>query len=74
MTKNRSEARQHAELVFSKLQAPASLRERAFEDIDAIRAAGAERTPELRKARLVKELRGKETLEARPASKLPEAP
>lgn len=58
--------------VFSKLQEPSSARERAFDQIDAIRAAEAEKTQKLREARLAKELRAKEMLDARSASKLPD--
>ena len=72
VTENRSEARERAELVFSKLQAPASARERAFDEINAIRTAGAEKTLRLREARLAKELRDKETLKAHSASTYPE--
>ena len=67
IAENRSEARKHAELVFSKLQAPSTVRERALDKIDAIRAAEAEKTQILRQARLAKEM-----LDARSASKLPD--
>ena len=67
MAENRSEARERAEQVFSKLQAPASARKQAFDEINAIRAAEAEKTQILRQARLAKEM-----LDARSASKLPD--
>ena len=72
MAENRSEARKRAELVFSKLQAPSSVRNRAFGEINAIRAAGAEKTQKLREARMAKELRDKEALKGRSASGVPE--
>ncbi|MCZ0962504.1 hypothetical protein [Paracoccus benzoatiresistens] len=72
MTENRSDARGRAELVFSKLQAPSSARDRAFDEINAIRAAGAEKTQRLREARLAKELQDKEALKGRSAAGLPE--
>ena len=72
MTENRSDARQQAELVFSKLQAPSSARDRTFEEINATRAAGAEKTQKLREARLAKELQDREALKARSVSGLSE--
>jgi hypothetical protein len=72
MTENRSDARERAELVFSKLQVPSSARDRAFEEINAIRAAGAEKTQRLCEARLAKELQDKEALNSRSCSSLPE--
>lgn len=74
MTENRSEARKRAELVFSKLQAPASARERAFEEVNAIRAAEVEKIRKLREARLAKELQDKEALNDRLAFRHSEAP
>lgn len=65
MTENGSDARQRGELVFSKLQAPASPRERAFDEINAMRAAGAEKTQKLREASLAKEMQDKEALKGR---------
>ena len=72
MTENRSEARERAELVFSKPQELSSARDRTFNEINAIRAAGAEKTLKLREARLARELRDKEAQNARLASKLPD--
>lgn len=72
MTENRSEARDRAELVFSKPQDPSSARDRTFNQINAIRAVGAEKTLKLREARLARELRDKEAQNARLASKLPD--
>lgn len=74
MTENRSNARERAELVFSKLQGPLSARDRAFEEINAIRAAGAEKTQKLREARLAKELYDKEALKSRSMPELPKTP
>ena len=69
MTENRSDARERAELVFSKLQGPSTARERAFDEIDAIRAAGEEKIRKLREARLAKEQQDKKCWKAarRPA-------
>ena len=72
MTENRSDARERAELVFSKLQTPSSARDRAFDEINAIRAAEAEKTQKLRAARLAKEMQDKEALRARATSGMPE--
>ena len=72
MTKNHSDARERAELVFSELQAPLSARDRAFEEVNAIRAAGAEKTRRLREARLAKELQAKDALKDRSAAGLQE--
>ena len=47
MTENRSDARLKAELVFGKLQAPPSARDRAFEEVNAVQAAGAEKVQRL---------------------------
>jgi hypothetical protein len=74
MAENRSEARERAEQVFSKLQAPASARKQAFDEINAIRAAGAEKIQKLREARLAKELSNKEAVQMRLTSKRPETP
>lgn len=72
MTENRSDARERSELVFSKLQAPSSARDRAFEEVNAIRAAGAEKIQGLREARLARELQDREALNSRSCSALPE--
>jgi hypothetical protein len=72
LTENRNDARERAELVFSKLQAPLSARDRAFEEVNSIRAAGAEKIQRLREARLAKELQDKETLKGRSAAGLQE--
>ncbi|MBM3604686.1 MAG: hypothetical protein FJX25_07985 [Alphaproteobacteria bacterium] len=74
MTENRSDARARAELVFSKLQSPASAHDRAFDEINAIRAAEAEKTQKLREMRLAKELQEKEALKSGSTIGRPEAP
>lgn len=74
MTDNRDEARKRAELVFSKLQAPSTARERAFDEINALRAAGVEKTQKLREARLAKELQDTEALKQHSALGQSEAP
>lgn len=73
MTENRSDARLKAELVFGKLQAPPSARDRAFEEINAVWAAGAEKVQRLREARLARELQDRATLKGPSAPGLPES-
>lgn len=59
MTENYSRQRQEAETAFGKTQSPRTARDRAFDEIDAIKAAGEEKTLRLRKARLAREAQGK---------------
>ena len=72
MTENRSDARLKAELVFGKMQAPPSARDRAFEEINAVRAAGAEKVQRLREARLARELQDKAALKGPSEPGLPD--
>jgi len=72
MTENRSDARPKTELVFGKLQAPPSACDRAFEGINAIWAAGAEKVQRLRKARLARELQDRVALRGASEPGLPE--
>ncbi len=72
MTENRGDARRKAEFVFGKLQAPPSARDRAFEEINAVQAAGAEKVQRLWEARLARELRDKGALRGASEPGLPE--
>ncbi len=59
MTEPFSRRRQEAEIAFGKIQTPSTPRDRAFDELDMIKAAGEEKTLRLREARLAKELQDK---------------
>jgi hypothetical protein len=61
MTENYSKHRQKAEIAFEKTQSPRTARDRAFDEIDAMKLAGDEKTLKLRAARLAREAQDKAT-------------
>ena len=55
MTESYSRQRQRAEIAFGKMQSPPTARERAFDELDAMKITREEKTLRLREARLAKE-------------------
>ncbi|MTE01451.1 hypothetical protein GIY56_14275 [Paracoccus sp. YIM 132242] len=71
MTENHSASRRRAEMAFADIHTKASARDRAFEEIEMIKAAREEKTLKLREARLAKEEQGKAPEKTPPASRRP---
>ncbi|MBM3603353.1 MAG: hypothetical protein FJX25_01045 [Alphaproteobacteria bacterium] len=69
MTESYSRRRQEAEIAFGKTQSPRTARDRAFDEIDAIKAADEEKTLRLREARLARDAQDKATPKAGPGAK-----
>lgn len=69
MSESHSRQRQQAEDAFNKTQTPRSARDRAFDEIDAIKVAAEEKTSRLREARLTKEAQGKAKTAGKPRGK-----
>lgn len=68
MTESYSRLRQQAEIAFGKTQTPRTARDRAFDEIDAIKLAEEEKTLRLREARLAREVQNKAKPAVRPAA------
>ncbi|WP_205949723.1 hypothetical protein [Paracoccus sp. SM22M-07] len=69
MIENQSRQRREAEIAFDKTKSPRNARDRAFDDIDAKRIAGEEKTARLREARLSRQATHKASHMAKPALK-----
>lgn len=69
MSESHSRQRQQAEDAFGRTQSPRNARDRAFDEIDAVKAAAEEKTSRLREARLTKEAQGKAKAAGKPAAK-----
>lgn len=68
MSESHSRQRHQAEDAFSKTQAPRTARDRAFDEIDALKAAAEEKTARLREARLSQKVGAKAKPAGRPPS------
>ncbi|WP_106753607.1 hypothetical protein [Pannonibacter carbonis] len=71
MTEKQSKLRQQAEIAFAKAQTGARARSRAVEEIDLIVQARNEKTMELKKARMAKELEDRAMAALAPAPRKP---
>ena len=69
MNESHSRQRQQAEDAFNKAHSPRTARDRAFDEIDAIKVAAEEKTSRLREARLTEEAQRKVKAAGRPAGK-----
>lgn len=74
MSESNSRQRQQAEDAFGKTQSPRTARDRAFDEIDATKAAAEEKTSKLRAARLARDAQSKAESARKPAAKRAKKP